>query len=196
MTRLRLRHQLLLLMLVIYMLKVDSFALRVRFNSIRHFSTTSIYASENDEQNDAHDSILHLLRPSTDRRIEQMSSTDLAYIGDAVFELLVRSKTVWPSKKTSNLQSIVVGLVRAEHQSNLLAKLRTDFDLTLMEQQVLSRGRNSSTNSSKNRRNPVAYQDATALEALIGYLFISDTRRCQELLTWIRTNLDLENSEQ
>jgi hypothetical protein len=59
-------------------------------------------------------SLLNLLRPQADVRVDQMSSTDLAYIGDAVYELLVRSRTVWPSKRTSDLQTKVVGLVRGE----------------------------------------------------------------------------------
>jgi 23S rRNA maturation mini-RNase III len=46
------------------------------------------------------------------------------------------------------------------------------------------RGRNSVTKS-KNRRNPAAYQDSTAFEAFIGYLYISDQKRCEELFNWL-----------
>jgi ribonuclease-3 family protein len=70
--------------------------------------------------------------------------------------------------------------------------MKEEFDVTLREQQVLSRGRNS-VSGSKNRRNPAAYQDATALEALVGYLYITDSRRCEELLNWINNNLDRVN---
>ena len=51
------------------------------------------------------------------------------------------------------------------------------------------RGRNSVTRS-KNRRNPAAYQDSTALEALIGYIYINDKTRCEELLAWLETVVD------
>lgn len=61
-------------------------------------------------------SLLQFLQPSEDCQVNRMSSTDLAYIGDAVYELFVRSRTVWPSKKTSDLQTQVVGLVRGESQ--------------------------------------------------------------------------------
>ena len=57
-------------------------------------------------------SLLDMLLPPTDCKVEQMSPTDLAFIGDALYELLVRSRSVWPPKKTSNLQTLVVGLVR------------------------------------------------------------------------------------
>jgi hypothetical protein len=57
-------------------------------------------------------SLLENLSPSPNRKVEQMSSTDLAYVGDAVYELSVRSWAVWPPKRTSDLQIQVVELVR------------------------------------------------------------------------------------
>jgi len=78
----------------------------------------------------------------------------------------------------------------AEYQARLLAKLRIDFALTDKEQQVLSRGRNAVSGGTRNRRDPAAYQDATALEALIGYLYITDSKRCEEILHWLDKNLD------
>lgn len=134
-------------------------------------------------------SLLELLSPMSTCSVNQMSGTDLAYIGDVVFELFVRSRHVWPSKRTSDLQNIVVGLVRAEHQSYLLRQLKASFPLSEKENQVLMRGRNSVTRS-KNRRNPAAYQDSTALEALVGYIYITDKDRCQELLEWFETVVD------
>jgi len=150
-------------------------------------------------------------------KVEQMSVTDLASIGDVVYELLVRTYMVWPPKRTSDLQNQVVSLVRgvsvsclvfsfyphhvshqvpfddlpkAEYQSRLLSRLKESFVCTVAEQQILSRGRNSVKSGKKNRHtNPQAYQDATALECLIGYLYLTDSRRCSELLKWIRENL-------
>lgn len=57
-------------------------------------------------------SLLDLLSPIESCKVDRMSGTDLAYIGDSVFELFIRSKCVWPSKRTSDLQNQVVGLVR------------------------------------------------------------------------------------
>ena len=54
---------------------------------------------------------------------------------------------------------------------------------------VIKRGRNSASKS-KNRRNPSAYQDSTAFEALIGYLYISNQKRCGELLHWLEDIVD------
>jgi hypothetical protein len=57
-------------------------------------------------------SLLEMLSPQSSCTVNQMSGTELAYIGDVVFELFVRSRHVWPSKRTTDLQNLVVGLVR------------------------------------------------------------------------------------
>lgn len=134
--------------------------------------------------------LLDCLTPRNDCRVDQMSGTELAYIGDVVYELFVRSKLVWPSKRTADLQQQAVALVRAEHQSKILERLRSDFDLSEKEIQVLARGRNAGSSRNNNRRNPSAYQDSTAIEALVGYLFIIDKDRCSQVLQFIDEHLD------
>ena len=54
------------------------------------------------------------LIPDPSCKVRRMSSTDLAYIGDVVYELLVRSRFVWPSRRTKDLQNTVVALVRGK----------------------------------------------------------------------------------
>jgi hypothetical protein len=56
--------------------------------------------------------ILEFLRPSVQCDASQLSGTHLAYIGDGVYELFVRSKLVWPPKSTTDLQNRAVGLVK------------------------------------------------------------------------------------
>ena len=155
------------------------------------------------------DNLMDLLVPQPSCDVTQMSGTDLAYIGDVVFEIFVRSRYVWPPKRTAQLQTTVVECVRgtlrsflvrsiqsslsqnpreAENQSMLLAKLKEEFPLSPKEQKVVSRGRNAVTRS-RNRRDPATYQDSTAFEALLGYLYIVDKERCKELLIWLETQL-------
>jgi ribonuclease III family protein len=83
----------------------------------------------------------------------------------------------------------------AEHQSRLLHKLRQEnnlFVLSIKEIQVMNRGRNAATNrkSNNHRHHPILYQDSTAFEALVGYLYISDMNRCIQLFRWIEANID------
>lgn len=57
-------------------------------------------------------SLEELLLPSPKCDVNQVGPTALAYIGDVVFELLVRARHVWPTRRTSDLQKQVVALVR------------------------------------------------------------------------------------
>lgn len=54
-------------------------------------------------------------RPDPSCEPSQMSGTDLAYIGDCVYELFVRSRVVWPSMRTSDLHQRVVRLVNGTY---------------------------------------------------------------------------------
>ena len=58
-----------------------------------------------------------LLSPASSCDVNQLGPTALAYIGDVVFELFVRTRKVWPSRKMSHLQNQVVALVRGELMS-------------------------------------------------------------------------------
>jgi len=53
-----------------------------------------------------------LLLPSSNCDVNQVGPTALAYIGDVVFELMVRARHVWPTRRTSDLQQQVVSIVR------------------------------------------------------------------------------------
>eukprot|EP00980_Cylindrotheca_fusiformis_P001704 scaffold388_cov114-Cylindrotheca_fusiformis.AAC.13 len=158
-------------------------------------SLSTIYVSADENRSSGESpavpkkSLHQLLTPIDSCNVNQMSGTDLAYIGDSVFELYIRSRHVWPSKRTSDLQNTVVAIVRAEHQSHLLSQLKENFGLSDKEKQILMRGRNAVTKS-KNRRNPAAYQDSTSFEALLGYLYIQDEPRCCDLLNWLDSYVD------
>lgn len=54
------------------------------------------------------------LFPHANANPDQLSPTSLAYIGDVVFELFIRSRYVWPDRRTTDLQNKVVSVVRGE----------------------------------------------------------------------------------
>lgn len=56
-----------------------------------------------------------LMSPIDSAKPDQMSASALAYLGDVVFELFVRSRYVWPARRMSDLQNKVVGIVRGEY---------------------------------------------------------------------------------
>ena len=118
--------------------------------------------------------------------IERLSPIALAYIGDAVFELYVRTKLLMPPKRMASYHSQVVTQVRAESQATHLALLLPD--LSDPEKEILRRGRNACVNKPR-RIDRQTYQQATGLEALIGYLHLTNPQRLQELLS--KLNFDL-----
>jgi len=113
-------------------------------------------------------------------QIERLSPIALAYIGDAVFELYVRSKFLMPPKRMADYHNQVVTQVRAESQAVHLSVILPY--LTDSEKEILRRGRNASTMKPR-RLSRQIYQQATSLETLIGYLHLTDSQRLSELLS-------------
>lgn len=116
---------------------------------------------------------------------ERLSPTALAYVGDAVYELYMRVYYLMPPKRSQLYHQAVVQQVRAERQAQHLKTLIPH--LNAQELEIVRRGRNS-VHRSPRRLDPQTYQEATSLETLIGYLYISDPSRLHELLGTL--NLD------
>ena len=121
----------------------------------------------------------HLRLPEDD--IRNISSIALAHLGDAVYELLVRSYLCAHGKATGRgLHRAAVELVRAEAQA-----ARSDRILPLLtgeELAVFKRGRNAHVNTIPHSASRGEYLKATALESLLGYLYLlGRTDRINEL---------------
>lgn len=112
----------------------------------------------------------------------QLSLSSLAYLGDAVYELYVRTQFLWPPKRVSDYHDQVVATVRAESQAESL-KLLEPY-LTETEKDILRRGRNAASGCPR-RLSPKIYQKATSLETLLGHLYVNDPTRLQELLKYL-----------
>ncbi len=113
-------------------------------------------------------------------QLKQLSPVALAYIGDAVYELFVRTQLLLPPKRIADYHSQVVAQVRAETQAAHLQDLEPY--LTLAEKDILRRGRNAVTNKPR-RLDLKIYQQASSFETLIGDLYLKDPQRLQDLLT-------------
>jgi ribonuclease III family protein len=111
--------------------------------------------------------------------VQQVSPVSLAYIGDAVYELYIRTSLLLPLKRSRDYHQDVVALVRAETQAQhlqILLPLLTDLELA-----TIKRGRNAASGGPR-RLDPELYRQATGFETLIGYLYLTDPSRLQELL--------------
>ena len=112
-------------------------------------------------------------------QVRSLSPLALAYVGDAVYELHVRRCLLMPPKQIRAYHQQVVDQVRAEQQAYYLGCLKPH--LTDEELDVVRRGRNAAANR-KTRASLQDYQQATALEALIGYLYLTAPHRLNEVL--------------
>lgn len=112
--------------------------------------------------------------------LHTISPLNLAFVGDGVYELMVRERLVSTAGRPNKDQHrLAVQQVRAEAQAAALDKIYPH--LTEQEEAVYKRGRNAHTS-----RSGGAYHKATGLEALFGYLYLAgQLDRVRELFTLI-----------
>ncbi len=104
----------------------------------------------------------------------------LAYLGDAVFELYQREKECIVNLQTADkLHRKVVSRVNARAQAAMLELIREL--LTVEELDLVRRARNLKTTGPR-RMDQSNYRRATAFEALIGFLYLTDQMRLKQLL--------------
>lgn len=110
-----------------------------------------------------------------------ISTLGLAHLGDAVFELMVRSWLVLHGKATNRgLHKATVRYVAAPAQAAMVQKILPI--LTEAEADVYRRGRNTSPHSVPKAASREEYQAATALESLFGWLWLrGEKERLNEL---------------
>lgn len=116
-----------------------------------------------------------------DAKAKELSPLVLAYVGDSVFELIVRTYVVYEgTRHVKELNIISDKMVNAKAQSDLYNAVK-DM-LTDEEAAVYRRGRNAKISSSAKNATLADYKRATGLEALFGYLYLSDNvSRAMEL---------------
>lgn len=120
-------------------------------------------------------------KPLSPTETNALSMLALAHVGDAVFELLVRSMLAAVGPATvQELHRKTVSYVRAESQAKAARKLMPI--LSEEESTVYRRGRNSHVHGIPAHANPGDYHSATGLEALFGWLYLQGkTERIQTL---------------
>ncbi len=122
--------------------------------------------------------------------LQQFNPVSLAFLGDAVYELVMRQRHLFPPKRVQDYHQQVVAQVRAEQQALYLSQLEPH--LTAAERDIARRGRNATPKS--RRADPVIYQKATALETLIGYLYLTDLHRLEILLNHLEAPASQQKS--
>jgi len=114
--------------------------------------------------------------------IRTYSPLTLAYIGDAVFELIIRTLIIEKGQRPANtLHRQTTKIVCAQTQARMIEAV---YDkLTEEEQELYRRGKNTKINSSAKNASLSDYRKATGFETLIGYLFLKeDTARGLQII--------------
>lgn len=113
-----------------------------------------------------------------------------AYIGDAVYELFVRNIVIDRTKLQNLMHKYSTKYVCAQYQAELINKI---FDyLNEDEIEIQKRARNLKITINK-RNNPKIHALATSFEALIGYLYLNNKSRLDEIFDIIKNIIKNDN---
>ena len=124
--------------------------------------------------------------------IRTYSPLTLAYIGDAVYDLVVRSVLVnRGNTAVNNLHKRASAIVKAPSQAAIVASIMDD--LTDEEKDIYRRGRNSKPHTKAKNASTIEYLEATGLEAVVGFLYLQG--HMDRALNLIRLGLERNNLE-
>ncbi|KMY77678.1 Mini-ribonuclease 3 [Leuconostoc mesenteroides] len=117
----------------------------------------------------------------------QMNGLSLAYIGDAIYELEVRRHLLSLGlTKVNELQKRSKHYVSAKAHAALFEQMMLSNILTDDELDYFKRGRNAKSHTKAKNTDVITYRISTGVEALFGYLYMSEQHeRILELMTWI-----------
>ncbi len=130
----------------------------------------------------------------TEDQLRGISSIGLAHLGDAVYELLARTWLCAHGKATGKgLHRATIELVRAESQARRAEAILPM--LTEEEQAVFRRGRNAQVHSIPAHASRAQYGTATAVEALLGWLYLRGRKDRANELFCAMMDMDMEGEK-
>ena len=116
-----------------------------------------------------------------------LSPSVLAFVGDAVYGLYVRTALAKVNRPSGELHRLSVTMVNAKAQARAFSLIEPELSET--ELAVFKRGRNFHTSSTPKNATNSDYHTATGLECLFGRLYLSgDKKRAEELFKIIWEN--------
>ena len=119
--------------------------------------------------------------------VNTYSPLTLAYIGDCIFDLIIKTLVVNEGNKpVQTLHKETSHLVQASSQSKMMRGIQEH--LTAEEHAVYKRGRNAKSVSPAKNQSVTDYRRATGFEALLGYLYLK--KEWKRMLELVKTGLD------
>ena len=125
--------------------------------------------------------------------IREYSPLTLAYIGDCIYDLIIKSLVIGNGNKQVNkMHKETSSLVQAATQSLMMRTMQEH--LTEEEHAIYKRGRNAKSVSPAKNQSVTDYRRATGFEALMGYLYLK--KEYKRMLELVKIGLDSLNEEE
>jgi ribonuclease-3 family protein len=119
--------------------------------------------------------------------MEEMNLRNYAYLGDAVWELFVREKTIHMTNNSKKLHQLTTNFVKTDFQCELLHFM--EEYLTQEEHEILRRARNLPIPVGR-KNMQTQYRQATAFETIIGMWFLFDKPRYEKMLKLLEQKIN------
>ncbi|MBR1654261.1 MAG: Mini-ribonuclease 3 [Clostridia bacterium] len=121
-------------------------------------------------------------REKNEMDVNMLSPLTWAYVGDAIYELYIRTNLVNNTKlKPHKLHIESIKYVKAKAQADILKRIETS--LTDEEKDIVRRARNAENHHLPKNADPADYMYSTAFEGLIGFLYLTKKdERLKEIL--------------
>ena len=116
----------------------------------------------------------------------QLNALQLAYIGDSVWELIVRYKLIMKRYNVRHMHKECVSMVNAHSQAVILQKIQEELNET--ESEIVRRGRNAhAKHSAPRNQDPDEYAASTGFEALFGFLYLTGQN---DRISWLVSTIE------
>lgn len=117
-------------------------------------------------------------------KTDNLNTLALAYLGDSVYELYIREHLLKKGiQKVNILQKEAIKYVSAKNQTLILDEIKEY--LSEEELEIVKKGRNTKSHKAPKNTDILTYKHATGFETLIGYLYINDKIRLNEIMNKI-----------
>ncbi|KAK1360267.1 RNase III domain-containing protein [Heracleum sosnowskyi] len=123
--------------------------------------------------------------PKVDNPRSIYNAASLAFIGDCIYELYARRHFLFPPLNIEEYNDRVMAVVRCEAQDAMLRKLINDKFLSKEEIDIIRWGKNigsAAKTRTKKRAGVAVYNRASSFETLIGFLYLTNTKRLEEVM--------------
>ncbi len=124
--------------------------------------------------------------------VRTYSPLTLAYIGDGIFDLVIRTLVVGKGNTSANQLHYKTSHIVKAHSQALMAEALAEI-LTVEEADIYRRGRNAKSHTMAKNATVADYRSATGFEALMGYLYVTNqSERLLELISYAMDKCSFE----